>query len=141
MNTLAPGRLDCFSAAIDILESGACEPADDGILRALGDLVDSREIAFGSNRKTGLDDVDPHRIKQLGDLELLLVGHCRAGTLFAVAQGRVEDDDAILFGLGLGTHGNFPSQRMRRFGRSMGLLFPSSPECPGAYAQPALRGG
>ena len=41
----------------------------------------------------------PIVVEQLGDLELLLVRHGGAGALLAVAQGGVEDDDAVLLGL------------------------------------------
>ena len=47
----------------------------------------------------------PIGVEQLGDFELLLVGHGGAGRLLAVAQGGVEDDDAVLLGLGLRGHG------------------------------------
>ena len=49
--------------------------------------------------KAGLDDVDAHLIEQLGDFELFLMRHGGAGALLAVAQGGVEDDDAVLLGL------------------------------------------
>jgi hypothetical protein len=68
------------------------------ILRAAGDLAHSLEIAFRGNRKTGLDDVDTHVIQHFGDLELLLEGHGCAGALFAVTQGGVENNDAVLVG-------------------------------------------
>ena len=82
------------------LKAGAREPADHRVLGALGDLVDGGEIALRGDREAGLDDVDAHLVEQLGDLELLLVGHGGAGALLAVAQGGVEDDDAVLLGLG-----------------------------------------
>ena len=47
----------------------------------------------------------PICVEQLGDFELLLVGHGGAGRLLAVAQGGVEDDDAVLLGLGWRGHG------------------------------------
>ena len=95
------GRLDRLGAAVDILEAGAREPADHGVLGALGDLVDGGEVAVGGDREAGLDDVDAHVVEQLGDFELLLMRHGRAGALLAVAQGGVENDDAVLLGLGL----------------------------------------
>src|SRR5215469_1499925 len=64
------------------------------------------EIALGRDRETGLDDVDAHVVKQFGDLELFLVGHGGAGRLLAIAQGGVEDNDAVLLGLWLRGHGN-----------------------------------
>ena len=84
------------------LKRGAREPGDHRVLGALGDLVDGGKIAFRGDRKAGLDDVDAHRVEELGDLDLLLMGHGRAGALLAVAQGGVEDDDAVLLGLTVG---------------------------------------
>ncbi len=98
-------RLDRLGAAVDVLGRGAGEPADHGILGALGDLMDGGEVALRGDRKAGLDDVDAHVVEQFGDLELLLVGHGGAGALLAVAQGGVENDDAVLLGLGRGGHG------------------------------------
>src|SRR6185437_1605361 len=42
------------------------------------------------------------------DLKLLFVGHGGAGALLAIAQGRIEDDDAVLLGLSLRGHGKGP---------------------------------
>ena len=94
-------RLDRFGAAVDVLERGARQPADHRVFGALGDLMDGGKIAFGGDRKPGLDDVDAHLVEQFGDFELLLMGHGGAGALLAVAQSGVEDDDAVLLGLGL----------------------------------------
>ena len=112
---LSPGRLERLAGAVDVLLPGAGEAADHGLPGALGDLVDGLEIAFGRDREAGLDDVDAHRVEHLGDLELLLVGHGGAGRLLAVAQGGVEDDDAVLLGLGSGGHGKGPSNSRQLF--------------------------
>ena len=77
---------------------GAREPGDDGVLDAPGDLADRLEIALRGDREARLDDVDAHLVEELGDLELLLEGHGGAGALLAVAQGGVEDQDAVLGG-------------------------------------------
>ena len=82
------------------LKAARDSPQITAFLRALGDLVDGGEVAFRGDRKAGLDDVDAHGVEQLGDLDLLFVGHGGAGALLAVAQGGVEDDDAVLLGLG-----------------------------------------
>src|SRR4029078_3318678 len=103
-------RPDRLGAAVDVLEGGAAEPADHRVLGAGRDLVDGGEIAFRGDREAGLDDVDAHVVEQFGDLELLVVGHGGAGALLAVAQGGVEDDDAVLVGLRGGSHGNGPSR-------------------------------
>ena len=99
VDALALGRLDRLGAAVDVLERGARQPADHRVLGARGDLVDGGEIALRGDREAGLDDVDAHVVEQLGDLELLVVGHGGAGALLAVAQRGVEDDDAVLVGL------------------------------------------
>ena len=104
MDAPARRRLDRLGAAVDVLERGARKPAHDRILGALGNLVHGREIAFRGDREAGLDDVDAHGVEELGDLELLLVRHGRAGALLAVTQCGVENDDAVLFGLVGGGH-------------------------------------
>ena len=58
-------------------------------------LLKSPSEAMG---KPGLDDIDAHLVEDFGDLELLLEGHGGAGALFAVAQSRVEDHDAVALG-------------------------------------------
>ncbi len=90
---------------VDVLESGAGESADDGVLGALGDLVDRGEVTIRGDRKAGLDDIDAHFVEQRRDFEFFLVRHGRAGALFAIAQGGVEDNDAVLLGLGWSGHG------------------------------------
>ena len=134
------GRPDRLRAAVDILRRCAREPADHGILGAFGNLVDGGEVAFRGDRETGLDNVHAHSVEQFGDLELLFMGHGRAGTLLAVAQRRVEDDDTVLVGLGLGSHGLDPSRRMRRSGRVSGVLIPLIPRVP-RHKKPSRRSG
>ena len=95
MDAAALGGLDRLGAAVDVLHLRTGKAADHRILGAAGDLLHAVEIAFGGDGKAGFDDVDAHFIEQLGDLELLVEGHGGAGTLLAVAQGRVEDDDAV----------------------------------------------
>ncbi len=99
MDAAAPGEFHRFRAAVDVLRMGAGETGDDGVLGAPADLADRLEIAFGSDGKTGLDDIDAHVVEHLGDFELLLEAHGGAGALLAVAQGGVEYDDAVLVGL------------------------------------------
>jgi len=84
-------------AAIYILEIGACEAADRGVFGPFRDFLHRLEITFGSDREAGLDDVHPHFIEHLRDLELFLMGHGGAGALFAIAQGGIEDQDSFLF--------------------------------------------
>src|SRR6185312_4202796 len=49
-----------------------------------------------SLRKPGLNDIDAHNIQRLGHQQLFLEVHRHARRLLAVAQGGVEDDDAVL---------------------------------------------
>src|SRR5437667_210468 len=108
VDTATAGWLHRLRTTIDVFWVRARQSGDDGVLAALRDFVDGLEIALRRNRETGLDDIDAHGVEQLGDLDLLFVSHCGAGTLLTVAQGRVEDDDAILLGLS-GGHGLDPS--------------------------------
>ena len=78
--------------------STSTQPADDGVLRVPRDLAHRLEIAFGGDRKAGLDDVDAHFVQQGRDLELFVMGHGRAGALFAVPKRGVENKDAVLVG-------------------------------------------
>src|SRR5262249_16754424 len=112
------------------------------VLGPLGDLVDGGKVAVRGDREAGLDDVDAHVVEQLGNLELLFMGHGRARALLAVAQGSVEDDDAVLFGLGWRGHGSgsFSSLAPSSRGAHGVPLLPQSPECPGANALKAPRG-
>ena len=70
------------------------------------------------------------------------MGHGGAGALLAVAQGGVEDDDAVLLGLRcVVMEMVLLALRSRsRLGALGFLVFGEPPECPGANAQPALRG-
>ena len=105
MDAAALGRLDRLAGAVDVLLAGAGETRDDGALGALRDFLHGGEVAFRRDRETGLDDVHAHLVEQLGHFELLVEGHGGAGALLAVAQGGVEDDDAVLFGRCLRGHG------------------------------------
>ena len=105
MDALSFGGFDRLGATVDVLEGRAGEPAHDGALGALGDLMNGGEIAVRRDRKSGFDDVDTHGVEQFGDFELFVMRHGGAGALLAVAQGGVENDDVVLLGVGFGTHG------------------------------------
>ena len=96
MDARALGRLDRLAGAVDVVEAGAGESADHRVPGALGDFVDRGEVAIGGDRKAGFDDVDAHRVEQFGDFEFFFMRHRRAGALLAVAQGGIEDEDAVL---------------------------------------------
>ena len=94
----ALGVLHRLPAAVDVLEVRARQAADRGGLGALRDVAHGLEVAFGGDGEPGLDDVDAHLVEKRRDLQLLVVGHGGAGRLLAVAQRRVEDQDAVLSG-------------------------------------------
>ena len=136
-------EIDVFHAAIERGAPDARVPSCPDF--ALRDLVHGGEIAIRGDREAGFDDVDTHVVEQLGDRELFLMSHGRAGALLTVAQRRVEDNDAVLLGWGRGGHVCGPSRRMRRAkylsGRSWVSAVSVIPRVPRRIAQPALRGG
>src|SRR4029450_13340764 len=99
-----------------------------------------RESPSVRHRKARLDAVDAHLVEQLGDFELLLVGHGGAGALLTVAQGGIEDDDAVLLGLRWRGHDVRSFSSSAPFTGRPGFRAFGPPECPGANARPALRG-
>ena len=80
------GQLDV--ALVAARERGDDRPADLG-----GDLAHAPVVAVGRGREAGLHDVHPERVELPGESELLLGRETVAGSLLAVAQGRVEDQD------------------------------------------------
>ena len=95
VDAVALGRFERFRGAADVGFLGAGEGADDGVFALFGDGLDRVEIAVGRHGETGLNHVDAHRVKHFGDEEFLGACHAHAGRLLAVAQGGVEDGDAV----------------------------------------------
>ena len=89
------GMLDGLAGAVDVELARPRQPAHHRPLEPLGDLRHGLEIALRGDREARLDDVDAHLVEEVGDLQLLLEGHGGAGALLAVAQGRIEDEDAV----------------------------------------------
>src|SRR5262249_37860241 len=149
VDAAAPGRLDGFAGAVDVGLAGAGKAADDGVLRALGDLAYGVEVAFRCDGEAGLDDVDAHLVEELGDFELLLMRHGGAGRLLAVAQRGVEYDDVILLGfIRGGGHWNVLLDSIAPAGRegsgssvplSAQAQTPSRPSGAGKQKEPANR--
>jgi hypothetical protein len=119
-------RLANFRAAVDVLGMRPRQAGDHGVLGAPGDFADRLEITLGSDREARLDDIDAHVVEHLGDFELLLEGHGGARALFAVAQGGVEYNDAVLVGLVHGGHRKIPLG-VRCFERRRGLVISRNP--------------
>ena len=80
------GQLDV--ALVAARQRGDDRPADLG-----GDLADAPEVAVGGGREARLHDVHAERVELPGESQLLLGRETVAGSLLAVAQGRVEDQD------------------------------------------------
>ena len=59
------------------------------------DLQDAAVVALGRRRKPGFHDVHAERVELPGESELLLGGETVAGSLLAIAQGGVEDEDVV----------------------------------------------
>jgi hypothetical protein len=95
MDPPALGVLHRVAGAVDVSVDGARQARNGGVLHAASDGGDGLEIAVRGNGEPRLDDVDAHAVEALGDLELLLESHGRAGALLAVAQRGVENDDAV----------------------------------------------
>src|SRR5262249_60205519 len=75
MDAALLGRLDRLGAAVDVLERGAREPANDRGLGATGDFLHRGEAAVGRGGEAGLYDVDAHLVGGLRDPAPLLPGH------------------------------------------------------------------
>ena len=144
VNTATFGVPYSFGGARNISGDGAGEPGNHGILAATGDFRDGFEIADRSDRKARLDDVDTHVVERLGNLQLFLERHRRARALLAVAQRRVEDENALFVGgLGGGGHAALPIQRPGQSPRGQTFLcwldrYPLT-ACPLSRA-PEIRG-
>ena len=72
---------------------GARKGGDDGPVRRGRDRADRSEVAVGGNREPGLDNVHSQGVELAGEAQFLDCRHAEAGSLFAVAQGGIEDPD------------------------------------------------
>ena len=100
MNALALGWLDCHAGSLDVALDGPRQTADHGVFHHLGDFIHRFEVAGRGDGETGLDHVHAHLIENFSHTQLFLEIHRAAGRLFAVAQGRIKDDDTfVLIGI------------------------------------------
>src|SRR5262249_32524169 len=82
MDAALLGRLDRLGAAVDVLERGAREPANDRVLGATGDFLHRGDVAVGGDGKAGLDDVDAQLVEGRGASSsfsswvMVAPGHC-----------------------------------------------------------------
>ncbi len=98
----AGGGLDGARGGLDVLALGAGEGGDDGAACRpdfAGDVADGFGVALGGDGEAGLQDVDAESGDLVGHAQLFGAVHDASGGLLAVAQGGVEEEDAV--GLGL----------------------------------------
>ena len=81
---------------VDVADMNAREAGDHGALDLAGDRLHGLEVAGRGDREAGLDDVHAQPRELVGDLELLGRVQRDAGRLLAVAQGGVEDENAVV---------------------------------------------
>ena len=90
----ALGGLQRLGRAVDVLVDGAREANHHGVVAGkAADLLHRAEVARGGDGEARLDDVHVQAQQLLGDDELLLGIHGRAGRLLAVTQGGIKDGD------------------------------------------------
>ena len=84
-----------LGAALNILGPCPRQTTDgagfDGACNGLNGL----EIALAGNWEARLDDIDAHIFEQFRKLDLLVMGHGRAGGLLAIAHGGVKNTNRL----------------------------------------------
>ena len=83
--------------AIRIVLDAGSRPLGE-VARGLGHGLHGLEVAVRRDREARLAHVDAEARERLRDRDLLLASHRRARALLAVAQRRVEDDEALALG-------------------------------------------
>ncbi|MNP18995.1 hypothetical protein D3C76_1115030 [compost metagenome] len=96
MDARGIGAHQCLGGAVDVGIHRPRQAAHGAVPDAVGDGLDRLEVAGAGDGEAGLDHVHPHAFQRLGDAQLLFLGHGGARALLAVAQGGIEDDDAIV---------------------------------------------
>ncbi len=99
MRPRSPAGATAAPAASMSLGHAAGQAGDDRAATSVAIWLDGVEIAVADDRETGLDDIDVEAGELAGDLHFFAEVHGRAGALFAVAQGGVEDDDFVGHGI------------------------------------------
>jgi hypothetical protein len=83
-----------LAGTVDILVVAPCKAADCRAAHRAGNSLHRLEVAWRGDGKSRLDHVDAQIHQRLGHFELLFVVHAAARRLLAVAERRVENDDA-----------------------------------------------
>jgi hypothetical protein len=90
-------RLDGLAGGFDVLGHTTGQSADGWAFDFAGDFLDRGEVAVARHGETGLDDIDAEPGELTGHFEFFAWGHGGAGALFAIAERRIEYDDAVVF--------------------------------------------
>ena len=88
--------LDRVPDRVDVLGNGSRQRGDHRPLNLGGDATAGLEVAGAADGEAGLDDVDAETGELMGDLDLLVHVERETRCLLSVAQGGVEDVDAIV---------------------------------------------
>ena len=91
----ASGVTDGLPGAIDVGLHAPGQPGDFGLSDQSGDGLHGLEVALAGGRKARFDAVHAQHFQLAGQAQFFLKVHGRAGALFAVAQRRVEDKNAV----------------------------------------------
>jgi len=89
------GAAQCVGGRVDVFGVSAGQTADDAAADLLPDTLHSRKVTWRGDGEPRLDDVDPHLLKEMGNLELLRDVERSTRRLLSVAQGGIEDHDTV----------------------------------------------
>ncbi len=84
-------RLQGLPGPVNVSLVAASETADGRVADVTGDFLDRGEVAGRSDGKTGFDDVHAQVDQRVGDLQLFIQVHTRAGGLLSVSQRGIKD--------------------------------------------------
>ena len=93
MEPAARRRADRLPRELDVVLVAPGQRRDDGAADLARDLQHAPVVTLGRRREAGLHDVHAERVELPGESKLLLGRETVAGSLLAVAQGRVEDQN------------------------------------------------
>ena len=121
--------LQGLPCAVDVVFVAAGEGRNLHVGYGVGDGVHGLEITHAGRREARFDDVDAEAFELTRHAQLFLQVHGGAGGLFAVAEGRVENNDAVGHGFLLQalhreTDHRRPVPRPRRHRHNCAILFP-----------------
>ena len=91
----ALGRAHRFAGAANVLAAGTGEAGDDRAAHGFRDAADGVVIALAAIGKPASSTSTPSSARVSAMRSFFVDVHGEAGRLFAVAQGGVEDDDAV----------------------------------------------